>query len=136
MSFGGRSVTATEKKWHDDMADMCGCICCLLDGRPRDYTLPAHVSIHHCDGRTKAHAHYFVLPLCEGHHQQGTGQDKTLLAVHGHKARFIEAYAEEIELVAMCVQLVECAGREIPDGVRRLLAQWDHKNQYKGAEAC
>lgn len=132
MSFGGRTVTKTEKRWHDDVSDICGCICCLLDGRPRDYTLPAHVSIHHCDGRTKAHAHYYVLPLCAGHHQAGTGAPG-LLAVHGDKAKFIASYGREIQLVETCVQLVECAQREVPDGVRRLLAQWHNSQQYQEA---
>lgn len=135
MSFGGRTVTKTEKAWHDDLAYVCGCICCLLDGRPRDYTLPGHVSIHHCDGRTKAHAHYYVLPLCEGHHQQGSGNCKTLLAVHGDKAKFIAMYGREIELVDACVQLVEAAGRPVPDGTHALLAKWADHRQYLEAQA-
>lgn len=135
MSFGGRTVTAIEKRWHDDVAEICGCICCLLDGRPRDYTLPAHVSIHHCDGRTKAHAHYYVLPLCAGHHQDGHGAPG-LLAVHGDKARFTAAYGRQIELVEACVQLVECAQREVPAGVRKLLTQWYQNQQYMEHRVC
>mgnify|MGYP003435375677 CR=1 FL=1 len=100
--IAGKNKTQAEEQWHHDVADICGCICCLLDGRPRDYTLPAHVSIHHCDGRTKAHAHYYVLPLCAGHHQQGHGPVPDMLAVHGVKARFIAEYGREIELVVWC----------------------------------
>ncbi|MGE8046075.1 Ref family recombination enhancement nuclease [Pseudomonas monteilii] len=136
MSFAGRTVTKTERQWHDDLAYICGCICCLLDGRPRDYTKPGHVSIHHCDGRTKAHAHYYVLPLCAGHHQPGHGPVKTLCAVHGNKAAFIETYGREIQLVDACVQLVERAGRTVPDGVQRLLARWAEHRQYQEAQAC
>lgn len=136
MTFGGRSITKPEKQWHDNVADICGCICCLLDGHPRDHTLPAHVSIHHCDGRTKPHAHYYVLPLCEGHHQPGTGPVKTMLAVHGNKSRFIAEYGREIVLVDACVQLVETAGRPVPDGVYALLAKWAESRQYQDAKAC
>lgn len=132
MTFGGRTVTQVEKRWHDDVAEICGCICCLLDGRPRDYTLPPHVSIHHCDGRTKAHAHYYVLPLCAGHHQEGRGAPG-LLAVHGDKARFIAEYGREIELVEACAQLVERAQLTVPPGVRGLLAKWYESRQYQEA---
>lgn len=134
MVHSGRSPNKTEAQWFHDLTDICGCICCLLDGRPRDYTLPAHCSVHHCDGRTKAHAHYYVLPLCDGHHQQGTGADKSLLAVHGNKAKFIAAYAREIELVDACASLVAAAGRTVPDGVRALLAKWEHSRQYAEAQ--
>jgi len=134
--IAGRHKTKPEEQWWHDVGDICGCICCLLDGKPRDFTLPAHVSIHHCDGRTKAHAHYFVLPLCEGHHQQGTGENKALLAVHGNKALFIAEYGREIELVDNCVSLVEAAGRTVPGGVYALLAKWAAHRQYLEAQAC
>lgn len=133
--IAGKHKTQAEEQWHHDVADICGCICCLLDGRPRDYTLPAHVSIHHCDGRTKAHAHYFVLPLCAGHHQQGHGPVPAMLAVHGNKARFIAEYGREIELVDVCAQLVRAASRVVPGGVDALLAKWYASQQYQEAKA-
>ena len=102
----------------------------MLDGHHRDFSEQAHVSIHHCDGRTKPHAHYYVLPLCAGHHQQGYGPRPDMLAVHGNKAQFIKAYASEIELVEMCVQMVETSGRAVPDGVFALLAKWRESKQY------
>lgn len=136
MTFSGRSPNKTESQWFHDVSDICGCICCLLDGRPRDYSLPAHVSIHHCDGRTKPHAHYYVLPLCAGHHQSGTGEDKTLLAVHGVKADFTEVYGREIELVGACAQLVKAADRAVPEGVDQLLAKWALKRLQLEAQAC
>jgi hypothetical protein len=134
--IGGRHKTQAEEQWWHDVSDICGCICCLLDGRPRDYSLPAHVSIHHCDGRTKAHAHYYVLPLCAGHHQPGTGVDKSLLAVHGNKALFTQTYGREIELVEACVLLVLRAERPVPDGVHALLAKWAQYLQTLEAQAC
>lgn len=130
----GRTVTQGEKRWHDTVSDICGCICCILDRRPRNYEEQAYVSIHHCDGRTKAHAHWFVLPLCAGHHQQGTGPIKTMLAVHGCKAAFIAEYAREIELVECCVRMVEAAGREVPDQVRALLAKWHATPLYRSLQ--
>ncbi|WP_122558472.1 Ref family recombination enhancement nuclease [Pseudomonas viridiflava] len=132
--IGGKSVNSRERAWHDTVADICGCVCCVLDGRLRDHTLPAHVSIHHCDGRTKRHAHWYVLPLCDGHHQQGTGPLKTMLAVHGNKAEFIAAYAREIELVEICSQLVQASGREVPGEVHALLAKWHSSQQYLNHE--
>lgn len=134
MQHSGTNPTKVQKQWFHDVGDICGCICCLLDGHPRDHSEQAHVSIHHCDGRTKAHAHYYVLPLCAGHHQPGTGNDKNMLAVHGNKSRFIEAYGREIELVDACVQLVERSGRVVPDGVHALLAKWYASQQYTDAQ--
>lgn len=128
--MGGRSKTKGEQRWHDTVADVCGCICCILDGRPRNYEEEPYVSIHHCDGRTKKHAHWYVLPLCGGHHQEGRGAPG-LLAVHGNKARFIAEYAREIELVEICTQMVEAAGREVPVEVRALLAKWHASQQYQ-----
>jgi len=134
MSMSGKNVNKREKHWHDVVADTCGCICCILDGRPRDYGTEAYVSIHHCDGRTKAHAHWFVLPLCAGHHQQGTGPLKNMLAIHGNKAAFITEYAREIKLVEICAQMVEVAGREVPIEVQALLAKWYASEQYQDHE--
>ncbi len=127
----GRTRTKGEQRWHDTVSDVCGCICCILDGRRRNYEEQAYVSIHHCDGRTKAHAHWYVLPLCAGHHQPGTGPIKTMKAVHGNKAEFIAEYDREIVLVDACVQMVEAAGREVPGEVRALLARWRASPQYQ-----
>jgi len=136
MAMSGRSANKAQSQWHHDIGDICGCICCLLDGHPRDFTEPAHVSIHHCAGRTKSYSHDFVLPLCAGHHQRGYGPLSTMLAVHGNKARFIEAYGREIELLETCAQLVEVAGREIPPGVHGLLAKWAQHKQTLEAQPC
>ena len=90
-----RPVTPAEKLLHDAMA-RTGCIACAIDGRFND-----HVSIHHIDGRTKPDCHRKVLPLCAGHHQDGTGNDKTLIAVHPYKARFERHYGSQYALVAL-----------------------------------
>lgn len=137
MRHSGTNPNKVQKQWFNDIADICGCVCCMLDGHRRDFAEQPHVSIHHCDGRTKPHAHFYVLPLCDGHHQQGTGPVKTMLAVHGVKARFIAEYGREIELVEICVQMVETSGRVVPDGVHALLAKWRESKQYtEEAIAC
>lgn len=130
----GRTRTVSERRWHDTVADVCGCICCVLDGRRRNYEEQAHVSIHHCDGRTKKHAHWFVLPLCAGHHMPGTGPIDSMKALHGNKAAFIAEYAREIVLVEACVRMVEAAGREVPVEVQALLARWHASQQYQDHE--
>jgi hypothetical protein len=94
----GRAPTKAEKQlWHD-MAGL-GCIACHLDGHVNPW-----VSIHHIDGRTKPDAHKKVLPLCAGHHQDGTGQDKSLIAIHPWKARFEEKYGTQEELLAIVLE--------------------------------
>lgn len=85
--------TKAEKEYHDAVASL-GCIACAIDGNQNDL-----VSIHHCDGRTKKGAHMKVLPLCAGHHQDGTGADKSMIAIHPYKKRFETRYGTQQELM-------------------------------------
>lgn len=93
-----RAVTAVEKLLWTRLAAL-GCVACKKDGN-----FNTHVSIHHVDGRTKPGCHQLVLPLCAGHHQDGTGEDKTLIAVHPWKARFEARYGTQAELMDECAQ--------------------------------
>jgi hypothetical protein len=97
-----RAVTSEEKRLWDRMASEVGCIACRVAGRPTsDY-----VSIHHIEGRTKPGCHQLVLPLCAGCHQQGTGADKSLVAVHPNKAAFEQLYGTQHELLAVVHSLL------------------------------
>lgn len=96
----GRTPNAEEKRLHDRLALEVGCIACRLDGR-----INTHVSIHHIDGRTKPDAHKLVLPLCAGHHQDGTGAPG-LIAVHPWKKRFETMYGTQRELLALCMKIL------------------------------
>ena len=95
-----RAVTAAEKLLWSRLAAL-GCVACKKDGN-----FNTHVSIHHVDGRTKPGCHQLVLPLCAGHHQDGTGEDKTMVAVHPWKARFEARYGTQAELMDECAQLL------------------------------
>jgi len=95
----GKTPTKAEKHFHDRLASL-GCIACYLDGRYME-----EVSIHHIDGRTKPGAHLKVLPLCSGHHQEGTG-DPGLVAVHPWKARFEKLYGKQSEILELCHELL------------------------------
>lgn len=95
-----RTVTPAEKAMWSKLAEL-GCIACMKDGRYNP-----HVSIHHVDGRTKPGCHRLVLPLCAGHHQDGTGEDKSMISVHPWKAQFELVYGDQIELVAECMKLI------------------------------
>ena len=86
-------VTKEERElWHR-MAGI-GCVACAMDGNVNPF-----VSIHHIDGRTKPDCHKKVLPLCAGHHQDGTGNDKSMIAVHPYKAQFEARYGTQYELL-------------------------------------
>lgn len=85
--------TKSDKRYWDAVAQL-GCIACRLDGNFNPV-----VSIHHVDGRTKVGAHRKVLPLCAGHHQDGTGADKSMIAAHPYKARFEAKYGTQKELM-------------------------------------
>ena len=96
----GRPPTASETRLHNQIAAL-GCIACRLDGRINRY-----VSIHHIDGRTKPDAHKKVLPLCAGHHQDGTGMPG-LIAVHPWKKRFELKYGSQMDLLRMCMAMID-----------------------------
>jgi len=96
----GSSPTAKERRLHDKMAAI-GCCACRLDGNHNPV-----VSIHHIDGRTKPGAHERVLPLCAGHHQDGTGMPG-LIAVHPWKKRFELKYGSQMDLLRICMAMIE-----------------------------
>lgn len=97
----GRAPTADEERLMHAIGGL-GCIACLKDGNVNPW-----ISLHHIDGRTKPGAHLLVLPLCAGHHQAGTGEDKSMIAVHPDKARFEARYGTQHELLAECIARVE-----------------------------
>jgi len=91
----GRTVTREQKRFHDLLCSRIGCIACTLDGLFNTYC-----SIHHTEGRTKPHAHWLVLPLCGGHHQDdGCG----LIAIHPWKRRFEDRYGKQAFLIRLCI---------------------------------
>lgn len=100
MKTKQRPRTPADIELHDRMAAL-GCIACIKDGKFNPV-----VSIHHIDGRTKPGCHSLVLPLCAGHHQDGAGEDKTLIAVHPWKKRFEAYYGAQLDLLAQCMSLI------------------------------
>jgi hypothetical protein len=112
MKTKQRPVSAEEKALWSRLAAL-GCVACMKDGN-----FNPHVSIHHVDGRTKAGCHQLVLPLCAGHHQDGTGEDKTMLAVHPWKAQFERRYGSQAELMATCRELLSTTKSEAATGLQ------------------
>lgn len=102
----GHPPTADEARFMSAIADL-GCIACRKDGWHNP-----DVSVHHIDGRTKPGAHLLVLPLCAGHHQDGTGPNPTLIAVHPYKARFEERYGAQRALLAECISMLKTELKE------------------------
>lgn len=103
----GRSATLAQKHFHSLLADL-GCTACRKDGIHN-----TSVSIHHIDGRTKPAAHWLTIPLCAGHHQDGTGAPG-LIAVHPWKGRFEAKYGPQRDLLRECVQLLVDQGHALP----------------------
>ncbi|WP_313453251.1 Ref family recombination enhancement nuclease [Stutzerimonas nitrititolerans] len=110
----GRNPSAAEKRYHDKLCTMVGCIACRKEGHHN-----THVSVHHVDGRTKPMAHWLVLPLCAGHHQDGYGP-VPMIAVHPYKARFEAKYGRQLDLVAECASLLVEQGIELPLEIQEL----------------
>jgi hypothetical protein len=96
----GRAPTAAELVFMNAIAGL-GCIACAKDGHVNPW-----ISLHHIVGRTAPNAHMLVLPLCAGHHQDGTGIDPSLIAVHPYKARFEARYGTQMELLAECMAMI------------------------------
>jgi len=109
----GRNPTAEQKRFWDMLAREVGCIASRKDGfwEPR-------VSIHHIDGRTKPDAHWLVLPLSAGNHQDGTGAPGRI-AVHPWKARFEARYGTQRELLRECIRILLDRGCDVPEGALR-----------------
>lgn len=106
----GRAPTATERKFHDMLCSVVGCAACRFG-----HNMVTHyVSVHHQRGRVQTLAHYFVLPLCAGHHQAGTGAT-WMTAVHPDKARFEKRYGTEEQLLRLCVLFLLAAGQDVPE---------------------
>ncbi|WP_312547597.1 Ref family recombination enhancement nuclease [Massilia sp.] len=103
----GRPPTAEETRFMEAIAQL-GCVACRKDGWHNP-----DVSVHHIDGRTKPGAHLLVLPLCAGHHQDGTGPNTTLIAVHPYKARFEARYGTQRELLVECVEMLKEQGASV-----------------------
>lgn len=104
----GRNPSASEKRYHDSLCQLVGCIACRAEGN-----FNSHVSVHHVDGRTKPMAHKLVLPLCGPHHQdQGI---PGVIAVHPYKARFEAKYGKQEELIAQCAAILIEQGVEVPE---------------------
>jgi hypothetical protein len=96
----GTNPSKGDKHLWNAMAQL-GCIACWKDGNTNN-----QVSIHHIDGRTKPGAHQKVLPLCAGHHQDGTGIPG-LVAVHPWKARFEARYGKQTKLLSECLEMID-----------------------------
>lgn len=113
----GKSPSAPQKLYHNMLAQHVGCIACNRDtaGHERNH----HVSIHHVDGRTKPAAHWLVLPLCAGHHQDGTGAPG-LISVHPYKARFEQRYGSQHSLMVECALQLQALGFKVPVAVQAL----------------
>ncbi|MGU2067378.1 Ref family recombination enhancement nuclease [Pseudomonas aeruginosa] len=105
----GRAVTSEQKRWHDLLARHVGCIACRVSMG----IVNTYCSIHHVDGRTKPHAHWYVLPLCAGHHQNGYGgAGFTGVAVHPYKARFEAEYGTQSDLLSKCASILAEEGHD------------------------
>lgn len=110
----GKPTTKAQKEYHDLLCRVVGCAACRVEGR-----INLMVSVHHIDGRTKPDAHWKVLPLCAGHHQDGTGAPG-LIAVHPWKARFEREYGKQMVLMQRCVLFLVNSGYTLPHDALRV----------------
>lgn len=114
----GTNPSARQKRFHDLLASHVGCQACLQDNGTRN----TYVSIHHIDGRTKPNAHWLVLPLCAGHHQDGYGMPG-MIAVHPYKARFEQRYGRQLDLLSQAVEALRAQGHDLPEEALALILE-------------
>lgn len=106
----GRNPTAEQKRFWDMLATNIGCVASRMEG-----FFDSQVSIHHISGRTKPDAHWLVLPLSAGNHQEGTGAPGRI-AVHPWKTRFEERYGKQMDLLVWCIEQLQLQGLDVPEG--------------------
>lgn len=85
---GKRAPTVEEAAWMDRIVEH-GCVACLIDRVP-----PRPAEVHHILSGGRRIGHLFTIPLCPGHHRDGTGEPG-LIARHPFKARFEARYGNE-----------------------------------------
>lgn len=113
----GRNPTAEQRRYWTLLAERVGCIACWHD--KAGYLRNHHVSIHHVAGRTSPDAHWLVLPICAGHHQDGTGAPG-LIAVHPYKARFEARYGKQEALIRSCAEQLLAMCERVPQRILEL----------------
>lgn len=107
--MNGTTPTKSQRHYWSLLCGEIGCVACMKDGIFNSHCLP-----HHIDGRTKPNSHWLVLPLCPGHHQDGTGAPG-LIAIHPWKARFEAKYGCQMNLLRECLYLLQDGGFIVPD---------------------
>jgi len=104
---GKQAPTKEEAEWMDRIIEH-GCVACRID---RVQLRPAEV--HHILSGGRRIGHLFTIPLCSGHHRDGTGAPG-LLARHPFKARFEARYGLELLLLSDLRHLLR---RQLPDAI-------------------
>jgi hypothetical protein len=99
---GKRAPTVEERRWLDAIVSH-GCVACEMDGtlvQGSDGVYePRRPQVHHILRGGRRMGHLWTLPLCDGHHQHGTGAPG-LIARHPTKAQFEHRYGSEDFLLA------------------------------------
>ena len=114
--LSGCNPTQAQQKFWDELAHRVGCVACRAG---HGVFHPVYVSIHHISGRSKPWHHWYVLPLCAGHHQDGTGNPKLKgIAVHPWKARFESRYGDQESLWLKSLEYLVQEGGEVPEALK------------------
>ena len=90
---GKGTPNAAERRWMTAITRH-GCVACHIDGN--GFREPC---VHHILQGGVRLGHLYTLPLCPGHHVDGTGA-AGLIARHPFRVRFEGAYGAELDLLA------------------------------------
>ena len=94
----GRKPTKEEAAWMDAMAAR-GCIICR-----KFLGVFSPAEIHHKEGRTKAEAHLWSMPLCPRHHRIKSNEGEWVSRHGDGRIAFEKAYGKEKDLIEMARQ--------------------------------
>lgn len=116
-------VNWEQKSFHRALFEYVGCIACRQTGIFTNW-----VTIHHINSHTKSNGHWYVLPLCSGHHKHGAGHDNLKwYAVHPFRENFEKRYGTQHELYIQSLTILDRFEVELPKG----LQQWINKIAHR-----
>ncbi|MDE1464302.1 Ref family recombination enhancement nuclease [Spartinivicinus poritis] len=120
-------VNKEQKSFHQSLIEYVGCIACRQAGLFANWA-----TIHHIRNSTSSNGHWYVLPLCSGHHKHGEGHDSLKwYAVHPFRDNFEKRYGTQHELYIQSLSILDRFGVPLPHGLQQWINKITHKQTAK-----
>ncbi|WP_163835569.1 Ref family recombination enhancement nuclease [Spartinivicinus ruber] len=117
-------VNKEQKNFYYALVEYVGCIACRQAG-----TFSNWVTIHHINSKKSNNGHWYVLPLCSGHHKHGEGHESLKwFAVHPFKENFERRYGTQHELYIQSLTILDHFEVQLPYGLKQWLNRVTHRD--------